>query len=155
MFSNRLESDKVKKLLNLLRGDSESTEIKVDIDELTYEKEISANNQSTDIVRYKGELFTGTAIEKYDNGTIHIETNYTNGKENGLKKLWYKNGQMKFELNYKDGRQDGKQRWWNENGQLLELFHYHEGKRHGLTKRWGANGQLVYTDHYQHGVRMP
>jgi len=42
-----------------------------------------------------------------DNGEIHYEIPYLNGKEHGLSKVWDDNGQPYWEIPYKNDRQHG------------------------------------------------
>jgi len=43
--------------------------------------------------------FTGKYVQYFDNGQKFSETNFKNGKENGLGTGWYENGQKKSETN--------------------------------------------------------
>ena len=51
--------------------------------------------------------YTGKLIEYWENGQKLIETNFKNGKAEGLITTWYENGQKAFEINYRNGKKDG------------------------------------------------
>ena len=46
------------------------------------------------------KLFTGTHIEKYQNGNTKYEVHYVNGKKEGLETFWYNSGLRYIETNY-------------------------------------------------------
>ena len=58
-----------------------------------------------DIVYLKGSdtPYTGKSFELYKDGQKQNESNYKDGKEEGLKIMWYPNGQKRAEVNYKGG----------------------------------------------------
>jgi antitoxin component YwqK of YwqJK toxin-antitoxin module len=86
----------------------------------------------------------------HENGQLHIECAYKNGKEDGLYKEWYANGQLEEECTFKDGKKNGLQKKWYNNGQLEEGCTFKDGKKNGLLKKWYGNGQLweesIYKD---------
>ena len=53
-------------------------------------------------------------------GQISMETNYKEGKENGLNRVWYENGQLEYEGNYKDDRLISEQ-CWDEDGKEIPV----------------------------------
>ena len=46
----------------------------------------------------------GKHILYYDNGQKWSETNYKDGKMDGLSTTWHESGQKEYERNYKDGK---------------------------------------------------
>lgn len=87
----------------------------------------------------------------YRNGQKEAETNYKNGKRNGLGILWYKNGQKKFEANYKDDKTDGLKTLWYKNGQKMSEGSDKNGKRDGLLTHWRENGEKIREENYKDG----
>jgi antitoxin component YwqK of YwqJK toxin-antitoxin module len=72
------------------------------------------------------------------------ETNYVNGKKEGISRLYYQNGQLWEELNYnKDGKMEGTHKEWHQNGVVCYECYYVDGKREGFTRTWHQNGQLI------------
>ncbi|MBT3569445.1 MAG: hypothetical protein HN494_11415 [Opitutae bacterium] len=68
---------------------------------------------------FKGEPFTGVAVEKADNGQKEWEATLKDGKKHGLWTEWYENGQKEFEATFKDGESISYKEW-DEDGNLLE-----------------------------------
>jgi hypothetical protein len=76
-----------------------------------------------DLYYFEGKLFTGLAVDKYENGQKKYEATLKDGKEHGLWTEWYENGQKEEERTYKDGKLHGLTRW-HENGQKKnEVIH--------------------------------
>jgi len=71
--------------------------------------------------------FTGTAVEKYENGQKETEGTWEDGKEDGVFTKWYQNGQKKSEKHYKDGKRNGVWTEWYENGQKKYEVTYKNG----------------------------
>ena len=67
---------------------------------------------------FKGEPFTGVAVEKADNGQKEWEATLKDGKSDGLWTEWYENGQKEFESTFKDGELISYKEW-DENGNPL------------------------------------
>jgi antitoxin component YwqK of YwqJK toxin-antitoxin module len=68
---------------------------------------------------YRGEPFTGVAVDKHDNGQKQYEGTWKDGKQHGLWTYWYENGQKKMESTYKDGNRISS-REWDRDGNLPE-----------------------------------
>ena len=47
---------------------------------------------------------TEVETKYYDNGQKESETNYKNGKEEGLRISWHSNGQKQYEGHFKNGK---------------------------------------------------
>ena len=79
-------------------------------------------------VKYKGELFTGTACGYIDekSGEIVEPRNYIEGKLNGYHCSYYKNGNKCFEIYYENGKpMKGKpSTWWNEDGTIFKRWEH-------------------------------
>ena len=67
---------------------------------------------------FKGEPFTGVAVEKADNGQKEWEATLKDGKSDGLWTEWYENGQKEFESTFKDGELISYKEW-DEDGNPL------------------------------------
>ena len=106
-----------------------------------------------DIAYLKGSdtPYTGKVFVLYENGKKWIESNYKDGKEEGLHVAWYKNGQKFAEGNYKDGKEEGLHVAWYENGQKKAEGNVKDGKPDGLWVRWHKNGQKFAEGNYKNG----
>ena len=96
-----------------------------------------------DIAYLKGSdtPYTGKVFVLYENGKKWIESNYKDGKEEGLHVAWYENGQKKAEGNVKDGKPDGLWVRWHKNGQKFAEGNYKNGKGSGRQISWYENGK--------------
>ena len=65
--------------------------------------------------------YAGKVSALYENGQKKVETNYKDGKREGLTIGWYKNGQKKAEANFKDGKLvGGSAKYWNSKGEPVD-----------------------------------
>lgn len=81
-------------------------------------------------------------LKRYDDGHLHWDYNFKNGKQDGLCKEYRENGQLLDETPYKDGEPDGISKNYYENGQLEGETTYKDGEPDGIQKRYYENGQL-------------
>jgi len=75
--------------------------------------------------------YTGKLYGFHPNGQKMHESNYKNGRIDGLAERWYENGQKESEANFKDGKLSGLKTAWYENGTVMYEFRYKDGKKHG------------------------
>lgn len=115
------------------------------LEKIGLEEEITKVIQIRNEIAYlpnENEPFTGKYEEYYStNGQKKSETNYKNGKQNGLFTSWYENGKKKSETTYMDAEVNGLFTWWYENGQKMSETDYINGKANGVTIEWDENGQ--------------
>ena len=65
--------------------------------------------------------YTGKAYKFYENGQKEVETNFRDGKREGLETQWHENGQKGIEKNYKDGKLvEGSAKYWNSKGEPVD-----------------------------------
>jgi major membrane immunogen (membrane-anchored lipoprotein) len=96
--------------------------------------------------------FTGKYITYYNNGQKQTESNFTEGKENGLVTSWYENGQKTLEENYKFGKKTGLRTEWHEKGRKQSEQNFNHDKRDGLTITWDIDGNITGMETYKNGV---
>ncbi|WP_281323863.1 toxin-antitoxin system YwqK family antitoxin [Flavobacterium sp. IMCC34518] len=97
---------------------------------------------------YDGKPFNGIVYKMYDEKQLQSEVNYTDGKEDGLRKFWYSNGQLGEVVCRKNNKKEGKYTSWYENGQIEKEINYLEGERSGLAKGWYENGVQKFIGNY-------
>jgi len=108
-------------------------------------------------------------VENYRNGVLHgpsfsygnsgdapmSETDYANGKRNGVYRLYYDNAKIQEESWFKDGAKNGVSRWHNKSGQKIAEYNYKMGNFDGIQKTFYENDTLQsvsnYTDNVLHG----
>ena len=76
------------------------------------EVDISKKQEKNGIVYVENEKkpFTGKIISKYENGQMKMDSQYKEGKLEGIVREYYKDGQIQNEWNYKDNHLDGEQK---------------------------------------------
>ena len=99
----------------------------------------------------KSEPFTGKAVSYYPNLKKKKDTNYIDGKEDGLQVRWYMEGQKKVEGNWTEGKKDGLWVEYHENGKKKTEGNYEDGKQEGLWKAWDENGEKTYHGYHEDG----
>lgn len=98
--------------------------------------------------------YTGTFIEKYENGDTREIINFKNGKVHGKHEVYYKNGQLASIRFPKNGKNDGEYKTYYENGYLKTEATYINGKKDGTTRIYYENGQLWRELKYKNGVQV-
>jgi hypothetical protein len=91
---------------------------------------------------WRGQPFTGIAVEFFPDGTLCGEVPYVNGIEHGLVRAWHPSGQLMEEKNLWYGGLHGYARMWDEQGRLIseELGELGIGI---AEKRWDEQGRLI------------
>ena len=95
-----------------------------------------------EIAYHKGSPYTGKSYKLHPNGQKYTETNYKDGKEDGLDVMWFENGQKAMEVNWKNGKQDGLLTTWHEDGQKWIKENYKDGEKVS-AKYWNSKGEPV------------
>ncbi|WP_257454893.1 toxin-antitoxin system YwqK family antitoxin [Archangium lipolyticum] len=91
---------------------------------------------------WKGQPFTGFAVEFFPDGTLQSEVHHVDGIENGPKREWFPSGKLMEEANLWNGGLHGYERVWDEQGRL-------RSERRGefgipiTEKRWDEHGGLM------------
>jgi len=74
----------------------------------------------------------------YEDGTLHRETNYKDGKKEGKETVYHLNGNKSGETNYKDGKKEGKESGFVPNGKISSELNYVNGKEDGIQKSYNG-----------------
>lgn len=113
----------------------------------------------------KEGFYDGERRDWYDNGALHSESFYIDGKEHGTAKqfdsdgsligtyamdhgtgvdLWYRErGVLSEERHYFDGAMHGFERWWNgDNETVWRERNFQAGLEHGIERQWNNEGRL-------------
>ena len=91
----------------------------------TTKNSLSNNNKPVPLEKADTNLYTGSLIEYYAEGTSKkfIEM-YKEGVKNGKYKSWYKSGQLKVVGNFYQNKRVGVWKWFTEKGELEYSFEY-------------------------------
>ena len=87
----------------------------------------------------------------HENGQLSKEEVFAQGKLL-LSREWFSNGQMKSETPYRNGMIHGTCRVWYENGQLYSQGEYVLHMCHGVTARWYPGGRLKSRVKFESGL---
>lgn len=115
--------------------------------------------QSIQIIEGKaykdGQLFTGEDVSYFEGSTqVKETTQFVNGLEDGISKLYHANGQLKAKRFWKDGKKTSLWVNWDESGKKIAEASYLENQKHGDWNIWNANGQKLFEMHYEHGKKV-
>ncbi len=80
--------------------------------------------------------------------------NYSDGKLNGKKIVYYKNGQIAEQDFYTNGKLNGEHFRYAENGNLIENFTYKNGGIEGIAKFYDNNGEILVIGNYKNGQKV-
>lgn len=95
--------------------------------------------------------YTGTHYTYHDNGNMEKQSQYTNGKLNGLVFGYYRNGNIRSESEYIDGKINGIDIWYYLNGRKRWEYMYVEGFMDGFYTKWLPNGEIKETGEFTKG----
>ena len=79
---------------------------------------------------------------------------YTNGKLNGVRKVFYKSGEIAEETTYKNGVKDGFYKSYAENGVILEESNYKNGEYDGKAIYRSATDQIASEGVFKNGKKV-
>ncbi|MDI9258098.1 toxin-antitoxin system YwqK family antitoxin [Flavobacterium sedimenticola] len=79
---------------------------------------------------------------------------YTNGKLNGVRKVFYRSGVLAEETTYKNGIKEGAYKSYAENGVVLEESYFKNGLNEGMATYRNATNQIVSQGLYKNGKKV-
>lgn len=86
--------------------------------------------------------YTGRILEKFEDGTVALESSYLDGLPHGQQLRRFRNGNIALEAIFDKGVLSGiKTKWW-ETGIVREEEYWSEGKFYG-RRLWDESGRLV------------
>ncbi|PTL78335.1 toxin-antitoxin system YwqK family antitoxin [Vitiosangium sp. GDMCC 1.1324] len=94
------------------------------------------------LIVWRGQPFTGVAVEFFPDGTLCSEVPHLNGVRHGLVRAWHPSGQLRKEANLWQGGLHGYLHEWDEQGRLIS----EERGELGIgvaEKRWDEQGRLI------------
>ncbi|WP_075603338.1 toxin-antitoxin system YwqK family antitoxin [Saccharicrinis aurantiacus] len=100
-----------------------------------------------------GELYSGTYVEHYPNGSIRLEMNVVDGKKQGSSSYYFEDKSKQEVRFYADNEMDGVWETWNEEGVKVGVASYKKGLKHGIWKIYDEKGTLRYDMSYKNGKK--
>lgn len=129
--------------------------MRVPFDELEFHKSLVDYVQ----VRYRGELFTGTAVE--ETPEEREEATFVAGEAHGDWNIYSPQGVLVSHRSYAHGLQHGEQHEWSEDGSRLkqldlwehgELVQREEWNEHGIRLVWFNRDARLTREWYESGT---
>jgi antitoxin component YwqK of YwqJK toxin-antitoxin module len=100
-----------------------------------------------------GEVFTGTAFSRYDNGQLQHASVYLNGRKHGTTFVWYPDGKPQLMATYRNGWLNGRFKGWYQFGAVIYDLVMREGKYTGdsLYDADASRGEVTSEDSGREG----
>ena len=111
------------------------------------------NGQKGRETQYKNGKYDGVLTSYHDNGRKSYEQHYANHVAHGADTGWQPDGTLSYTAQYHDGKQDGTWTHWHENGNKHSEETYADGKLNGRKTYWHENGQIGSVNDYVNGVK--
>lgn len=106
--------------------------MRINIDDLDFDDDLQ--------YFYRGEPFTGEAVETAPTGEVIALTTFRNGTEHGPQRGWYRDGSRHSEMTVVNGVAVGTAREWHPNGQIAEEGGFDENGEMVSLRRWNEDG---------------
>ncbi|MCV9929908.1 hypothetical protein OIU83_19770 [Flavobacterium sp. LS1R49] len=129
-------------------------------------RDFSANDGSAYTIFYdqnKNKVSEGKVVNKLFEGewkyyhqaspVVMTIENYSKGKLNGLRSVFYPNGKIAEEMNYKNGIKEGVYKRYAENGTILELLNYKNNEYNGEAVFNNADGTVASKGMFVNGKK--
>jgi hypothetical protein len=87
------------------------------------------NGQKANESQYSNGRHDGIVTAFYDDGPKCYKQHYTMGVCQGTDTAWYRSGKKRYEGEYENNKQTGTWQWWKENGDIESIREYKDGKQ--------------------------
>jgi antitoxin component YwqK of YwqJK toxin-antitoxin module len=111
------------------------------------------NGQKGVETQYKNGKYDGVLTKYHDNGRKNYEQHYVNDVIHGTDTGWFPNGKVSYTARYSNGKKEGTWTHWYANGNKHSETDYANGVYYGRDSRWHENGQLAGVNDYKDGVK--
>jgi antitoxin component YwqK of YwqJK toxin-antitoxin module len=108
-------------------------------------------DQLIEETNYKDGKKEGIKKQYYADGKLKSEVPYQNNIPKGNSRTYYPNGNLSEEGTWKNGGWDGVYKYYYENGKLSYEWNFVNGKREGEQKYYFPNGKLNYIGNWKDG----
>ena len=125
---------------------------------------VDAKNYSTDQTKLcsydenltcdlNNEPLNGILISS-NSSEVKVESNFKDGRKEGIQKGYTKDGILLFEMNFKDGKRDGFSKGYDINGNLIYEETFKNGKSDGFLKNYDRTAQLRIEENIKDNKRI-
>lgn len=102
----------------------------------------------------ENNLYTGTYIDYYENGTLKSEHAIVNGQSDGITKLYFESGQLNELRTFKAGLKNGSWITYNESGVKTGEANFENNIKSGKWFIWDEQGTLRCDMTYKEGRKV-
>ncbi len=107
-----------------------------------------------DSKNFENNKLNGLSIEYFPNiAKVKSEIYYSDGIENGFKKLFFDNGNLQENGRMKMGKKDGTYTWYFLNGKKASEQEFINGIQEGFTVNYDEDGNTISMGKYVNGVK--
>jgi len=110
-----------------------------------------ANGQKASESEYKEGRRDGLLLSYDDDGNKSHEQQYANDQFNGYYLTWHKNGQKHCSGQFSNGKKDGTWTWWSANGSKVGETSFKDDVFDGPDLSWFEDGKHQYEATYKDG----
>lgn len=105
-----------------------------------------------EVAYYKDGVLHGPRREYYTSGVIRLESNYVDGKLQGLYELFWETGLIKMHCFFSQDKLHGFAENYNNEGKLILRKNYIHGILHGLYETWFDDGEFKFSAEFVNGI---
>ncbi len=92
--------------------------------------------------------------ELHDNGSVHLEETYVDGRLHGTVLARDAHGAPEWEQTWANGKQVGVERFFHPNGKVRQEAHFEDDKLEGRLTNFTESGTATFCAEYRAGVRV-
>lgn len=105
---------------------------------------------------YRMGIQTDSFLHYFSNGKVNVqEWADSNGRKQGLFKVFYENGELSQIGYFKDNHLDDSVKTFYKNGNPKTLEYYKNGKREGIWKYYNELGRITKVETYKNDIKAP
>jgi antitoxin component YwqK of YwqJK toxin-antitoxin module len=100
-------------------------------------------------IKFRVEWVKNTKRLIFENGQVYAESNYNDGKQEGVSQSWYDNGQPQNRSEWVKGLREGDSISYARTGAMLEKGSYKSNYRDGFWEEWYPSGRRKSSGSYE------
>ena len=121
-----------------------------------YPARISGSRTIVDTTSQSKDDPNFTGLKRFHDGEKLIkETNFRNGKKEGICKNYYDDGRLKRTIIYSNDLKEDTAKWYYKSGRVYRATPYQNDKIHGVQTKYYQSGRVWAQIPYKHGLRLP
>lgn len=93
-------------------------------------------------IKKVGKIPNGIVKEYYESWELESQTNFKEGKREGIREVYYESGKLESETNFKEDKREGIRKVYYESGKLQQETNYKNDKLEGLHFQYYENGKI-------------